>query len=98
MGCCMDDRFVRSAKNGKSRAGKSELLKHLQGKRLTRSQAIKAKCFDCNGMGEVGECEIEECSLLPYSPYRTKAKKISGSTTFIGEDDPKSPFKTAGVK
>ena len=64
--------ILESAKSGKSKSGKSDLLKHLAGKRLTRSQAIRAKCYDCNGMGESNECDIETCSLYPYSPYRAK--------------------------
>jgi len=64
--------ILESAKSGKSRAGKSDLLKHLSGKRLTQRQAIKAKCFDCNGMGESNKCDIETCSLYPFSPYRAK--------------------------
>lgn len=66
----MDSDLLRSAQNGKQRVGRKDLIKHLTGSKLTRGQAIKAKCYDCNGMGESKECDIEECSLLPYSPYR----------------------------
>jgi hypothetical protein len=59
-----------SAKHGKMRIGKTQLLKYLSGRRLTRQEAIKAKCYDCDGMGETGECDMEECSLYPYSPYQ----------------------------
>jgi len=59
-----------SAMSGKARAGKSDLLKHLKGKRLTQRQAIRAKCYDCDGMGDSGECEIDHCPLFPYSPYK----------------------------
>ncbi len=69
----IDKDYIESAKKGKSRKGKTELLKYLEGKRITRSQSIKAKCFDCNGMGESKECDIETCSLFSYSPYRVKA-------------------------
>ena len=62
--------MLESAKRGKLKAGKIDLIKHLEGKRLVRSKAIRAKCFDCNGMGEQDECDIEECSLYPYSPYK----------------------------
>ena len=68
----MDKDLLDSAKNGVSRAGKSELIKYLTGKRLTRNQAIKAKCYDCNGMGEQATCDIETCALYPYSPYKSK--------------------------
>ena len=66
--------MLKSAKNGTSRAGKSDLIKYLTGKRLTQRQAIRAKCYDCSGMGEINECDINTCSLFPYSPYRTKGR------------------------
>jgi len=62
-------KMLNSARNGKGRKGKKDLIKHLQGKRLTRQQAIRAKCYDCDGMGETGKCDIETCSLMPFSPY-----------------------------
>jgi len=62
--------LMRSAKSGKSRAGKALLIKYLNEGTLTRQQSIKAKCYDCDGMGDSGECEINHCSLFPYSPYR----------------------------
>ena len=66
----IDKDMLDGARSGKCRSGRSELIKYLEGNRITRSQAIKAKCFDCNGMGEQDECDIEECSLYPYSPYK----------------------------
>mgnify|MGYP001608612145 CR=1 FL=1 len=67
--------MLQSAVNGKRRAGQADLIKHLKGKRLIRSQAIKAKCYDCNGMGESDICDGDACSLFPYSPYRRSRKK-----------------------
>lgn len=64
-----DERLLESAKNGNKRAGQADLIKHLQGKRITRNQGIKGHCYDCQGMGEDPTCEDAECSLSPYSPY-----------------------------
>ena len=61
--------LLKSAKMGKLRAGRKELIRHLDGFRITRQEVIKAKCYDCNGMGECGECDIAGCPLLPFSPY-----------------------------
>ena len=69
----MDKDLLDSCTSGKLRVGKSQLLKHLRGERITRSQAIKAKCYDCDGMGDTGECEIEGCSLYPYSPFKKQS-------------------------
>lgn len=66
----IDKELLKSAKSGKGRAGKVDLIKHLSGERLTQRKAIRAKCYDCNGMGESGDCDVTGCSLLPYSPYR----------------------------
>jgi len=68
----MDQEILESAKSGKMRSGKTQLLKYLKGGRLTRQEAIKAKCYDCDGMGDTGECGLEHCSLYPYSSFKTK--------------------------
>ena len=65
----MDHQLFRSAVNGKKRAGQKDLLDYLNGKKLTQRKAIRAKCYDCDGMGESGKCDIDTCSLFPYSPY-----------------------------
>ena len=64
--------ILESAKSGPKRRGKTEYIRYLEGGKITRSQAVRAKCFDCNGMGESNECSIETCALLPFSPYREK--------------------------
>lgn len=76
--------ILNSARKGKCRAGQTSLIKHLTGHRLTQRQAIAAKCYDCNGMGEQDECEMEHCSLLPYSPYRKNARKSSRKASSNG--------------
>jgi hypothetical protein len=71
----LDEELYASAKSGTKRRGKLELIKHLEGKRLTVSEAVKAKCYDCDGMGESGECDMESCSLFPYSVYNPNKLK-----------------------
>ena len=61
--------ILESAKSGNRKAGQAFLIKHLEGKRLTKQQAIRAKCYDCDGMGESGECDLRECPLYPYSSF-----------------------------
>lgn len=53
-------------------AGKTLLLKHLDGERLTASQRIKAKCCECMGYYVDGrvDCKIPNCPLYPAMPYR----------------------------
>lgn len=61
--------------------GKEELLKHLmRGERLTEGlttrltirRAVIAKCYDCCGYYQDGkkDCEVPECPLHPFMPYR----------------------------
>ena len=67
--------MLQSAMNGKRRAGQLDLIKHLKGKKIGRKQAIRAKCYDCNGMGESDICDIDTCSLFPYSQFKPSGKK-----------------------
>lgn len=66
---------LASAKRGVTRMGKHDLIKHLNGTRLTQRRAIYAKCYDCNGMGEDDTCIDTACSLYPYSQFSKKAGK-----------------------
>nr|BDD44712.1 hypothetical protein 18 [bacterium] len=71
----IDYDMLRSAQKGKGRAGKKDLIKHLKGERITRPQAVKAKCYDCMGMGEQTVCSLKGCALYPYSPYASTPEK-----------------------
>jgi len=67
------ERLVKSAKAWPSRRGKTNLLDHLSGKALTRSQAITAMCYSCTA-GEKEICTVIGCPLLPFSQYRETDK------------------------
>lgn len=62
-------------KNGKRIKGQAFLLRHLEGKNLTRNQAITAKCYECTGYYSDGpeDCGITECPLHRYMPFRAKS-------------------------
>ncbi|MCX5812734.1 MAG: hypothetical protein NT178_09355 [Proteobacteria bacterium] len=66
---------------GKRAQGRGELIRHLKGERLTRNQAIKAKCYDCMGGFNDGiySCEIPECSLFNFMPYKTVEPPVLSS-------------------
>lgn len=44
------------------------------GLKLSRTQAIKAKCYDCMGMYKDGkeDCLTPECPLYKWMAYRSK--------------------------
>lgn len=86
-----DDRLTiaqQNAHNLKQRQGKALYLRHLRNDLLTRSQAIAAKCFECNG--DADTCNVVTCSLLPYSQFNTTTRgdvlndsNISGDTELL---------------
>jgi hypothetical protein len=64
---------------GRKGRGRSELIKHLEGKRLTARQAGLAKCYDCQGFYSDGrmDCGIKNCALHPLMPYRGKSEDLT---------------------
>ena len=77
----MDKDLLASAKSGKLRKGRRWLIAHLEGQKISRSQAVQAKCYDCDGMGDSGRCAMETCPLLPFSPLRAAKRTISRAGT-----------------
>ena len=73
-------------KHGKTARGKKELLKHLEGGRLTLRQATLAKCFDCMNFFSDGkvDCRMPDCSLHPFMPFNENKVKLTTRT--ISED------------
>jgi hypothetical protein len=49
--------------------GRADFIRHLKGKRLTRDQAIRAKCFECVGGEDTQSCTSPCCSLTPYCQW-----------------------------
>jgi len=82
----LDELEERVNKYGTGRKGRSEMLKYAQGNRLTASQSIKAKCYDCMGYYSDGDedCGVITCPLYPFMPYRTggvqKSRVMSEAT------------------
>jgi len=53
--------------------GKKEFIKHLNGEKTARFEAIKAKCYDCMGFYADGvqDCGVKDCPLYPFHPYKS---------------------------
>ncbi len=64
---------------GISAQGRNELIAHRQGRRITRNQAIKAKCYECTGgyADGKGDCGIADCPLYNFMAYREGVDKIA---------------------
>jgi hypothetical protein len=53
--------------------GKNQYQDFLEGKHLTRKEAMLAKCYECMGFFEDGkqDCLGKSCPLYRYYPYRS---------------------------
>ena len=66
-------------KHGKTAKGKNEYLSYLEhSMKLPPKQAILAQCYQCLGCYADGkvDCEIPDCPLYPYMPYRKGVEKV----------------------
>lgn len=65
--------------------GKTQMLRHLDGIKLTRNQAITAKCFDCMGMFIDGrlDCKMPNCPLFPFRSYKDSLKPVIKPPTIL---------------
>lgn len=52
---------------------RQEKRKQLSLELLTLKDALKLKCVDCL-CGQRIDCEIDDCSLYPFRPYRKRSK------------------------
>jgi len=70
-------RQMKDISKSPSSSGKTKMLKHLCGGRLTRGEAITAKCFECMGGYLDGriDCELYDCPLYPFMSYRSRRDK-----------------------
>jgi hypothetical protein len=68
-----------------SAKGRAELIKHRSGKKLSYKQAVLAKCNECCGFYADGklDCQIPDCPLYGFMPYRTTNKKIKSKALAI---------------
>jgi hypothetical protein len=66
------DRRLKTLDHTPKSAGKTNLVRHLNGDRLTQRQAILAKCCDCMCYHVDGriDCRMPHCSLYPFRPYK----------------------------
>jgi len=81
--------------NAKDSRGKSLLQKMYQGKKLTRPEAVIAKCCECSGYYIDGrlDCEMPKCPLYDFMPYRSKKKDNAQELFLLREDGVKNLSK-----
>ena len=70
------DRIRSIQKYGKTAQGRQELLRHVEGERLTLRQMVLAMCYECMayyGDGKT-DCKIPLCPLYPMMPFKKGEK------------------------
>jgi hypothetical protein len=80
----MNEKIISDIKrNGKMAKGKKELIKYLEGGRLTLKQAVNARCYDCMGFYADGkvDCNMPHCSLHPFMPHNQNRGKRTVKNT-----------------
>jgi hypothetical protein len=59
-------------------AGRREFGWFKQGKNLSRKEAMRAKCYECNGEEESGaDCLVDTCPMYSYRLHPAKALPMS---------------------
>ena len=73
--------------------GQTEYEKFLRGETLTKSKAIKAQCYMCNGFENSNEdCQGKSCPLYQFSPYKgVKKRKESKNEEMVAEAEKTQP-------
>jgi len=74
----MNEKLISEIKrHGKTAKGKKELIKHLEGGRLTLRQAVNAYCYVCGAYFADGkvDCKMSKCSLHPFFAYNENRPK-----------------------
>lgn len=76
------DRINNIRRHGKTARGQKELIKHLEGQRLTLKQAVYAHCYDCTGYYADGktDCMMKHCPLRPFMFYNKKRERQTTRT------------------
>ncbi|HCJ59136.1 MAG TPA: hypothetical protein DHV55_18640 [Clostridiaceae bacterium] len=65
------------ATEAKNKIGRRNYIDFLEGQAITRLQAIKAKCFECNNYYVDGaeDCKVCFYPLYGFMPYRNKKEE-----------------------
>ena len=51
------------------KSGKTDYLRFLNGEQLTRSQALKAKCYECVTGEDTKPCAVGHCPIIDYCQW-----------------------------
>jgi len=80
----MNKKIIAEIKRyGKTARGRQEMIKHLEGERLTLKQAVNARCYDCMGFYSDGKlnCNMRRCPLHRFMAYNENRLKRKDNQT-----------------
>ena len=63
------DQALRNAEKYPKQIGKAYFIKFLKGERLTRDEAIKARCYEYVGGEDTEPCNVPLCPLTLYCQW-----------------------------
>lgn len=61
--------IIKNIGNWPRAKGKALYVKYLKGEKLTRDEAITAKCYECVCGEDASPCNVLACPLQPYCPF-----------------------------
>lgn len=73
---------IEDVKKWPRHAGKNDYLNFLEGKRITRDQAIKAKCYSCICGEDTEPCNVHDCPLTLFCQWN-KVKGLAVAVAYI---------------
>lgn len=65
----MASNYRKNVERWPRRAGKRDLLRFIDGEKLTRSEAIQATCYECTCGESSDPCNVETCPLIQFCPW-----------------------------
>jgi hypothetical protein len=68
------EQTIKNVKKWAKKTGKADYLRYLEGERLTRDEAIKARCYECIQGEDTRPCHVITCPLTLYSQWNTEAE------------------------
>ena len=81
--------LIKNIESSPRVTGRKEYIRFLQGKKITRDEAIAAECYACQGYYTDGreDCKNEVCPLYLFSPSRFYSPVQPAETQEIAEED-----------
>lgn len=77
----MNWRKLQSVQAWPKKSGKADYIKFLNGETLSRSAAIRAKCYECATGEDTQPCIVETCPLIGFCQWNKQRARLNHSET-----------------